>query len=427
MERRHDQNFASAVEFHHSLISFMAIMLCIYRYRRRLTQRPRRFRVRPWLRRREQQGLYSNLFQELALGEPDTVDYFRFIRMEPAMFNEVLNKVRPLLERSRRSRRALDPGIKLTIALRFYATGDAYRDMAYSFRVAHNTISVLVREVNDAIIQAYGDQVILPNEEESWRQKGNQFGDRWNTPHAIGALDGKHIAIRCPRGSGSRFYNFKGFYSIVLLALVDAEQKFMWVDVGANGSCSDAGLFKETQLYKDFEAGKMRLPTTDSLPNDDRPFPYFILGDNAFALKSWMMTPYSHRNKTHEELIYNYRHSRGRRVVECTFGIFAQRYRCFLKTLEVSHKTARRITLACVCQHNLHRTRYPQSNIDQQEDMSQLLPVAWRDDNLTQELSSVTGGTSVSRLARQQRVYLKTYFMKANPVDWQDDMLLPRY
>ena len=59
--------------------------------------------------------------------------------------------------------------------------------------------------------------------------------------------------------------------------------------------------------------------------------------------------------------------------------------------------------------------------------MSQLLPVAWRDDNLTQELSSVTGGTSVSRLARQQRVYLKTYFMKANPVDWQDDMLLPRY
>ena len=178
----------------------------------------------------------------------------------------------------------------------------------------------------------------------------------------------------------------------MLLALVDAEQKFMWVDVGANGSCSDAGLFKETQLYKDFEAGKMRLPTTDSLPNDDRPFPYFILGDNAFALKSWMMTPYSHRNKTHEELIYNYRHSRGRRVVECTFGIFAQRYRCFLKTLEVSHKTARRITLACVCLHNLHRTRYPQSNIDQQEDISQLLPVAWRDDNLTQELSSVTGG-----------------------------------
>ena len=387
MDHQLGQTLASAVEYHHYL-GLVLILLC-FKYRRRLTQRPRRFQVRPWLTRREQQGLYHNLFQELSLGEPDSTDFFRFIRMEPAMFHEVLNKLSPLLERG--SRRALDPGIKLTIALRFYATGDSFRDMAYSFRVAHNTISVLVREVSDAIIQGYSNQVILPNEEEIWRQKGKKFGDRWNIPHAIGALDGKHIAIRCPRESGSRFYNYKGFYSIVLLALVDAEYKFMWVDVGANGSCSDAGIFRETQLYRDLDAGIQGLPTTDPLPDDNTPFPYFILGDNAFALKSWMMTPFSHRNKTKEEHIYNYRHSRGRRIVECTFGIFAQRFRCFLKTLEVTHRTARKITSACVCLHNLHRTRYPLTDNYQQEDMSQLLPGAWQDDNLAQELNSVTG------------------------------------
>ena len=401
------------------------MFLFYHRHRRRITQRPRRYQTRSWLRLREQQGLYHNLLQELALGEPDTHDYFRFIRMEPVMFHELLNKLTPLLER--RSRRALSPGIKLTIALRFYATGESYRGMAYSFRVAHNTISELVREVSDAIVQGYADQVVLPNSEESWRQRGQEYFDRWNIPHAVGALDGKHIAIRRPHGSGSRFYNYKGFYSIVLLALVDADYKFMWVDVGSDGSCSDAGIFNETKLYNDFDTGSQGLPTTDPLPGENSPFPYFILGDNAFSLKTWLMNPYSHRNKTHDELIFNYRHSRGRRVVECTFGIFAQRFRCFLRPLEVTPRAARRITSACVCLHNLLRTRYPSTYNVQQEDMNQLMPGAWQDDTLTQELNAVTGGNAASRAARKQRVYLKNYFMTANPLSWQEDMLRPRY
>ena len=59
-------------------------------------------------------------------------------------------------------------------------------------------------------------------------------------PDSLGALDERHIPIRCPQGGSSPFHNCKGFHSIVFWALVDGDYKFLWVDVGAAGSTSDA-------------------------------------------------------------------------------------------------------------------------------------------------------------------------------------------
>ena len=170
----------------------------------------------------------------------------------------------------------------------------------------------------------------------------------------VGALDGNHIAIRCPKNSGSLYYNYKGFYSIVLMALVDADYKFIWVEAGAHGSASDAQLFQASELREAIESGGIGFPAADPLPNDNRDMPYFIIGDDAFPLRTWMMKPFSRRNMDHNE----HRLSRARRIVENVFDILANQFAILLTTLHQCTETVEEIVLA-YCTQNIFTKKAP--------------------------------------------------------------------
>lgn len=114
-------------------------------------------------------------------------------------------------------------------------------------------------------------------------------------PHACGALDGKHIACRRPRNSGSLYFNYKGFFSLVLMGLVDADYKFLWIDVGGYGHMSDAQIFNVSELKECLDNNSIAFP---ALSNDYIPTPYFILGDDAFGLRTYLMKPYAQRQMT---------------------------------------------------------------------------------------------------------------------------------
>ena len=91
----------------------------------------------------------------------------------------------------------------------------------------------IVKEYKDGVISC----LITPDER---RDISQEFERRWKVPHAIGALDGKHIALRKTPSLGSLYHNHKGFFSIVLLAFVDATYKFLWTDCGGMGHMFEA-------------------------------------------------------------------------------------------------------------------------------------------------------------------------------------------
>ena len=142
--------------------------------------------------------------------------------------------------------------------------------LSYNYRVAPNTISDLIPVVCDAIIQEYLEEVIIcPSTPEEWKQVAQGFSEKWNFHHTCGAVDGKHVAIKCPSKSGALYFNYKKFYSIVLMALVEANYRFLYVSLGANGSASDGGVFKEYSLGQALEQGYAGLPYPEPLPGDD--------------------------------------------------------------------------------------------------------------------------------------------------------------
>ncbi|XP_068229076.1 uncharacterized protein [Palaemon carinicauda] len=146
----------------------------------------------------------------------------------------MVEKLTPhLLKQSTFMRKPLQVGLKLAFTLRFLATGNSYQSLQYCFRVEASTISKLIPEVCKAIIAAYKDEVLrCPKTEEAQKEVAAGFSSRWNYHNCLGAVDGKHITIKKLPNAGSYYYNYRGFHSIVLMAVAVASYKFLYVDVG---------------------------------------------------------------------------------------------------------------------------------------------------------------------------------------------------
>jgi len=119
-------------------------------------------------------------------------------------------------------------------------------------------------------------------EVEQWRNVSNDFGAKWNYNYCIGSIDGKYVNIKKPPNSGSLYYNYKGTFSIVQMAVVNANYQFLMVDVGANGRVSDGGFLYYTRFWEKFQNNTLNIPSLSCLPKTAEEFPYVFVGDETF-------------------------------------------------------------------------------------------------------------------------------------------------
>ena len=169
---------------------------------------------------------------------------------------------------------------------RYLATRDAITMIAYNFRISVSTARQIILDVCTAIWDALASiHMPVPSEVE-WHTIADDFLMRWNFPNCIGAIDGKHVMIQCPVNSGSLFYNYKSYFSIVLLAVASAGYRFVMVDIGAYGSSNDSSVLNNTALFKCLKKKKLGIPPSKQLPNDTKEsrVPHVLPWDEAFPL-----------------------------------------------------------------------------------------------------------------------------------------------
>jgi hypothetical protein len=392
--------------------------------------------MRPLSHHRKEAGHFVNLLPMLKNEDPGR--FRNYSRFPIDQYDELLQRLTPRLEkRETKMRKPLEPELKLACTLRHLATGDSYASLSYNFYIAPNTVCNVVREVCQAIIDEYGEEMLdCPSTPEEWKKIADQFWRKWNFPHCCGALDGKHVKIKKPQNGGSLYFNYKKFHSIVLMAVVDADYKFLYIDVGQPGSNSDGGVWNNTDLAEALEEERAGFPEAKKLPGEEdedeegREIPYAFVADDAFALRPWIMKPYPYTSMPIELRRFNYRLSRARRVVENAFGIMAMRFRFLLRTIEQAPKTVEiMLHAACILHNMLRNGRIADQGHDGEGDRinqnGEIIEGGWRarwkrEGHQSNRLKKMPGNTS-HKEAKKQREYLTDYFSSdKGSVAWQD-------
>ena len=211
------------------------------------------------------------------------------------------------------------------------------------------------------------------------------------------------------------------------MGLVDANYKFLYIDVGCNRRISDGGAFRNCHLSKALAQSSLNIPSVGELPNNGRKLPYVIVGDDAFPLKTYLMKPYPHQHLSQEKRIFNYRLSRARRVVENALGILANRFRVFLTNINLSPENVEKIVVASCALHDYLRTNAGAGYIapgflGRVENDGTLVDGQWRNE---QNLNSIPqqGSNFYSREAKQIRGEYCDYFNSNGKVSWQDSCI----
>lgn len=233
------------------------------------------------------------------------------------------------------------------------ATGDSFQTIAFSFRLGRPTVSIIVKEVCREIWNVIQPVYLPPPTTQTWKRAEEGFSALWGFPNCVGSLDGKHIKLKSPKHSGSEYYCYKNCFSTVLLAVVDPFYKFLVVDVGSYGRHSDSSIFENSAFYQRYIDRKTILPPKP-LPGTLTPVPHVMVGDEGFALQTYLMRPYPKAGMISDprKKLFNVQLSRARRVVENAFGILAMKWRVFLRPIETDELTADCIVKAACCLHN---------------------------------------------------------------------------
>ncbi|XP_058810517.1 uncharacterized protein LOC131675521 [Phymastichus coffea] len=352
-------------------------------------------------------GFFVNEFHEM---KEYPARFKRYTRMYLSSFEYLLDLLEPEITPQTSRPTDICAEQRLAITIRYLATGDQISSIAQVYKVGESTLSRIIKHTCAAISRVLCPRYLRFPTEPIWHNISKGYHQRWNLPHCLGAVDCKHIHIEAPPHSGSLFYNYKKTYSIVMMAACNHRYEFTRANIGSFGGESDGGVFSRSAFGRHLIAETLPIPRNyTNLPGSNIKAPYYFIGDDAFALRTDFMKPYSDRNLTQEQQIFNYRISRARNCIECAFGILVRRWQVLKGRIAIHPNAVDNIVLACVCLHNfvMSRTQAQERTCDDAQQGRQVV---------------VEHEPNVAPAAVQLRHDLTRYFMsQEGQVPWQLD------
>ena len=262
---------------------------------------------------------------------------------------------------------------RVAITLWCLATCSEYRTIGHLFGVGHSTVCVIIHDTCAAIVKVLSDKYISFPTGNNLKKVVDRFRTKWEIPQCAGAIDGSHIPVKSPALNHTDYYNQKGYYSIVLQAVVNDEYLFRDVMVGYPGSVHDARVLSNSSVYR--KANQKEILNTNSVRIRGIDVYPFLVGDSAYPLNTWLMKPFPYNSTmSSEKKKFNYIVSRARIVTENAFGRSKAQWRRLMKQNDMDVSRVPLVVLACCILHNICEVHEDSCSRTWLEDMAEDLP-----------------------------------------------------
>ena len=133
------------------------------------------------------------------------------MRISSESFQYLLNVVNPKIAKNdTRFQKAISTAERLCLTLHFLAYGVSQHWLCFSYRTRASTICRINQDTDLAIWDSLNETYLSPpTTTDDWKRFAQDICD---LPHCVGAIDGKHVAIKLPLNSGSIFFKYKGYF-----------------------------------------------------------------------------------------------------------------------------------------------------------------------------------------------------------------------
>ena len=245
---------------------------------------------------------------------------------------------------------------RLAITIWCMATCADYRTIGHLFGVAKCTVCTIIHDTCAAFVKVFLSRIIKFPTEEALKRTIAGFDLKWQFIQCAGAIDGCNIPVKPPSQHHTDYYNRKGWYSVILQAVVDHDYLFMDIMVGWPGSVHDARVLANSDLYQ--KATDKQILNSESRRILEKNIYPFLIGDSAYPLTSWIMKPFPCNSAlSHSQKQFNYRLSRARIVVENAFGRLKARWRRLMKQNDMNICNVPNVVATCCILHNICESR----------------------------------------------------------------------